>query len=146
MKHKPGWEEILTLFGENERRIRALSPAPAMPGAEFCRQSQHRTLGHLTACQQAWLPLMRRIKEEAPRGAVAVHPLRLYDQLGYATAGWALLMERFCKDRAEWGDLLRAVDLDRPLKTPTRLHTARTLTEKLVRHESRHMDELGLDR
>jgi hypothetical protein len=146
MRHQPDWGEVLAAFDDNEARILAQEPAEPMPEAEFCRQSPHRTLGHLTACQVAWLPLMRKIRDEAPMGNVAVHPLRLFEQLGYATMPWPDLMERFIEDRREWRRLLAEVDLERPLKLPARVHTAKTLTEKLVRHELGHLDDLEAQR
>jgi len=140
------WPAVLELFEANERRLVLLGPAEPMPEAEFCRESAHRTLGHLTACQVAWLPLLHRIRDGAASGRVALHPLRLYDHLGFATTPWTELLERFATDRREWRELLNVIDLDHPLKTPTKVLTARTLTEKLVQHEAMHLQELQAHR
>ncbi|MBS1715805.1 MAG: hypothetical protein JST30_15870 [Armatimonadetes bacterium] len=86
--------------------------------------------------------MLRKIRDGAVRGRVEVHPLRLYDRDGFALKPWDLLTKRFLSDRQEWSGILGTIDLNAEIKTPTRIHTAVSLTEKLVRHEARHLDDL----
>jgi hypothetical protein len=136
------WKRMLVLFEENERRFADMAPAPAMPKAKLCRESSHRTLGHLTACQAAWLPLMQQLRAGEPRGSVPINPDPLFTKLGFSTAAWETLLGRFLSERGEWRSILQQVDLDLEIRTVRRVHTARTLTKRLVEHEKRHLDNL----
>ena len=137
------WRIVLDLFDENERRIIALKPMPPVARAKFWRESAHGTLGHLTACQAAWLPLLRMIRDGEKKGAVAIRPDPLYTRLGFHDANWDEILKRFKKERKEWRLVLNEVDQNKELQTPTRILTAQTLTKRMVDHERRHLDDLA---
>lgn len=137
------WQRIVSLFEENERRIKQLKPAVANSAAKFWRESAHGTLGHLTACQAAWLPILKMMEEGLAKGSVAIRPDPLYTKLGFNTEDWAVILKRFKKERSEWRRVLEQIDLMHELKTPTRVLTAQTLTKRLVDHEKRHLDDLA---
>ena len=143
MKLTPAqWQQILELFDENERVIRAMPTAEPMPSAKFCRESPHRTLGHLASCQVAWLPLLQALaKGDSARQAPA-HPNDLYRKLRYKDALWADLMKRFIEERAEWRKALNSVDLLLEVETGTVTYNAQTLTRRLVLHEANHLRQL----
>lgn len=136
------WDEILLRFEEHERLVREMPPAEPMPEAEYCRESPHRTLGHLTACEMCWLQILRAIRDRQPKGRGRMHPNMLFRKEQFGTKPWEELLHPFVANREEWRSLLQEVDLDQPIETSTRIHTARTLTQKLVDHESRHFGEL----
>lgn len=137
------WRSLLTLLDENEERIKNLPVAQPIPKAQLCRESAHLTLGHLTSCQAAWLPLMRFIRDGQTKGRVAIRPNPLYTKLGFKTAEWIAMRDRFIAERAEWRSLLAEVDLNAELQTETRIWNAKTLTRRLVEHEKGHLDGLG---
>lgn len=143
MRHSPEWQEVLQRFEDNERSLASLPASEPMPEAQFCRESAHRTLGHLAACQTAWLPVLRAIRQGAVRVPAVEHPHRLFERTGAANAPWCVLLETFLAERSEWRALLESVDLDHAVKTGDRFHTAKTLTEKLVRHEAKHLEDLA---
>jgi len=137
------WEELLTLFDENEKRILKLAPTGPISNAKFWRDSAHGTLGHLTACQAAWLPLMVMLEQGLAKGSVAIRPDPLYTKLGFAREDWAVILRRFKKERAEWRRILNRIDVSQEITTPVRTHSAQTLTKRLVAHEKRHLDDLA---
>lgn len=138
-----GWAEIMSAFERNLEAILGLPNAEPMPEARFCRESLHLMLGHLTACQSAWLPIMSGLA----RGDDVIevdHPVRLYRKTGLASASWDALMARFTSDRTEWRDLLNRTDPDCSIKTQTKAYTKRQLTRRLVLHEAAHLADHGL--
>jgi len=137
------WTTTQRRFEETERRLRAFPPAEPMPSAKLCRESAHRTLGHLTACQAAWLPLMRQIKDGASQGAIPINPDPLFRKLGFSQLDWQVLLDRFVSERSEWRALLSQVDLEWQIMTPRRVHSAQTLTKRMVDHEKRHLDQIA---
>ena len=136
------WREVLARFEDHERRFREMVPAEPMPEAEYCRESPHRTLGHLTACEISWLPILQAIFNGDPKGRSRMHPNMHFRKEQFAVKPWAELLDMFLATREEWRRLLDEVDLDREIQTRTRIHNARTLTQKLVDHESRHLADL----
>ncbi|HEY3779435.1 MAG TPA: hypothetical protein VGL56_00020 [Fimbriimonadaceae bacterium] len=99
--NETSWKKTLELFDENERRLSQMAPADPMPSAKFCRESAHRTLGHLTACQTAWIPYIRQLKEGKTRGSIPINPDPLFRKFGFGTVTWQELLNRFQKKRAE---------------------------------------------
>lgn len=143
MKLTPAqWQQILELFDENERLIGALRHAEPMPSAQFCRESPHRTLGHLTSCQAAWLPLLQALARGDTSRQAPAHPNEMYRRLRYKDASWDDLMGRFLKERADWREALGTVDLLLKVETPTVGYSAQTLTRRLVLHEATHLKQL----
>lgn len=136
------WQRVLSLFEDHERRIKKMEMALPVRAAKFWRESAHGTLGHLTACQAAWLPLLKMMEEGLIKGSVAIRPDSLYTKLDFKNEDWAIISKRFKKERAEWRRILKHVDVTHELKTPTRILTAQSLTKRLVDHEKRHLDDL----
>jgi uncharacterized damage-inducible protein DinB len=136
------WKRVLFLFEKNQEAILDMEPGEPALTAKYCRESAHRTLGHLTACQAAWLSLMRQLRDGAASGSVPIHPDPLFRKLGFGTTPWDELVERFVSDRAEWRSILERVDLNRPITTPRRTYSAQSLTKRMVEHEMRHLDDL----
>ena len=136
------WASLLVLFAANEKRLCNLEPTEPIFSARFWRESAHGTLGHLTACQSAWLPLLRMIRDGQKKGKVEIRPDPLYTKLGFKSKDWSEILKQFKKERAEWRKLLREINLDQELTTPYRVLSARTLTKRLVDHEKRHLDDL----
>jgi hypothetical protein len=137
------WERIIQLFESNERRLAEMPSSEPVSRVTYWRESPHRTLGHLTACQAAWLPIMRQLLEGAEKGSVPIRPDPLFTKLGLAAWAWEQLLERYRQDRAEWGSILHEVDPAREIQGASRVLTTRTLTKRLVDHERSHLDQLG---
>jgi uncharacterized damage-inducible protein DinB len=136
------WKSTLLQFEENERRLAKMKPAEPMPSAEWCRESVHRTLGHLTACQSAWLPLMQHLRDGKEQASVSIHPNALFAKLGFSIAPWNALLKQFKSERKQWQSILSEIDIHREIHTPRRSWTAQTLTWRLVEHERRHIDQV----
>jgi hypothetical protein len=85
---------------------------------------------------------MRQLQDGAVRGSIPIRPDPLYTKLGFAVAPWESLLARFVADREDWRGVLSKVDVTRELKTSTAMHSAQTLTKRLVTHEKRHLDDL----
>ncbi len=137
------WPAIHALLEANLTVIWGLPPAEPMPKAEFCRESVHRMLGHLTACQMAWLPILRALDAGEPH-VEAEHPVKLYKRLKLAEKQWPELLCRFEEDRSEWQRLVDQVDPERTVKTQSKSYDTRMLTRRLVLHESAHLAEHGI--
>ena len=137
------WEELLSLFDENERRILKLQRGEPVAKATFWRDSAHGTLGHLTACQSAWLPLLKMLDQGLVKGSVAIRPDPLYTKFCFGREDWDVILKQFKKERAEWRRILKRIDVTAEITTPVRTHTAQTLTKRLVSHEKRHLDDLA---
>lgn len=116
----------------------------AVGPVQFWRESSHRSLGHLTACQAAWLPLMMQIRAGETNGSISINPDPLFTKLGLAVWKWEELVERFVSDRVEWRSVVNETDVTRTLQTSRRIWTAQLLTKRLVDHEKRHLDDAGL--
>lgn len=84
MINDAGRAKVMHLFEDNLRRILVMPPFPPVERVTLWRESPHRTLGHLTACQAAWLPLMRCIREGSPTGSIEIRPDPLFTKLGFA--------------------------------------------------------------
>jgi len=136
------WKKTLLILDENEARVRAMPPAEPAPMALWCRESPHRTLGHLTACQAAWLPLMLQIQAGATHGTIVTNPDPLYTKLGFKARPWSLLIGQFVSERAQWREILSRIDPTLEIQTSRRVHSAQTLTRRMVEHEKRHLDAL----
>ena len=134
------WQRLLLLFDENERVITGMKPSEPAPSAKFCGDSAHRTLGHLTACQSAWLPLMSALRSGESKGSIPINPDPLFRKLGYETLSWNSLVERFVADRAEWRELLQEIDLSLEIQTPRRVWSPQTLIKRMVEHEKNHLN------
>ena len=138
------WQKELLLFEENQERILKMDPAEPMPSAQWCRDSSHFTLGPLTSCQTAWLPLMVQLLDGKSTGFISINPNPLFTKLRFATTPWEELVERFVSERAVWRQILGEIDVTREIRTPKRIWTAPLLTRRLVEHEKRHLDDLTL--
>ncbi len=136
------WAKILLLFDENHERIQGMEPAPVVRSVKFWRESQHRTIGHLTACQAAWLPIMRALREGSAKAVVPIRPDPLFTKLGFGALPWDALVTRFNADRNEWHEILGQIDVTSQTQLPTRTHSAQSLTKRMVEHEKRHLDDL----
>lgn len=136
------WDNALQLLEQNLEQLQGMEPAPAAPKAKFCRESAHRTLGHLTACQAAWLPIMRHLRNGDPRARIPINPDPLFRKRGFSTTPWGDLLSRFEVDRTEWRQILSEVVPTSETRTVKRLWSAQTLTKRLVDHEKRHLDDL----
>jgi hypothetical protein len=136
------WKKTLLLLEENERRLASMRPSDPIPTAKFWRESAHGTLGHLTACQSAWLPYMRQIQHGATKGSIPIRPDPLYRKAGFATKPWKTLLSQFKTDRAEWRAILLSIDPTRELETPNRTLSAQSLTKRMVDHEHSHLNQL----
>jgi hypothetical protein len=141
--NESSWKKTLPLFDENERRLVAMVPAQPMPTAKWCRESAHRTLGHLTACQAAWIPYLRQLREGNTHGSIPINPDPLFRKLGYSTKPWQELLEQFQKGRAEWRTILNEIDPAKEIQTPKRILSAKSLTRRMVEHEKRHIDQIN---
>lgn len=135
------WQKILLLFEKSEEIITGMKPSEPTPKAKLCRESAHYTIGHLTSCQSAWLPLIRALQKGETKGSLPINPNPLFTKLGFEKAPWEDLVERFVADRAEWRQLLEQVDLSLELKTSRRVWSAQTLTKRMVEHEKRHLED-----
>ena len=136
------WQHCMTLLRENQERFEKMRPADPMPKAQWCRESPHRTLGHLTSCQTAWLPILRAIRDEQVQVVIAIHPNPLFRKMKFGSSSWAELLKRFQDERAEWHAILQSADLNREVRTQTKSYTAKSLSRRLVEHEKRHLDDL----
>lgn len=134
------WAEIWSDFKSNLQTITSMPPAEPIPTASFCRESRHLMLGHLTACQAAWLPILRGLNKGSEHVNVE-HPNALYAAKGLGNIPWQELLAAFTQDRTEWQMLVESVDPLRPIKTQTKSYTSRQLTRRLVLHESQHLAE-----
>ena len=136
------WTRTLAQFEENLDCLVKMEPALPDSSAKLCRESAHRTLGHLTACQSAWLPLMQQLSEGKPTGSIPINPDPLFRKLGYETEAWEPIFDRFIADRSLWRDLIEQVDVTATIQTTKRLYSAQTLTKRMVDHEKTHLDAL----
>lgn len=136
------WANTLLAFEETPRRFSEMKRSAPMPSAKLCRESAHRTLGHLTACQASWIELIRQIRNGAVTGSVRINPDPLFRKLAFDRKPWGELLERFVQERAEWRELLQQIDLNQEIKTPRRIYTAQSLTKRMVEHEIRHLAQL----
>ena len=134
------WQKILLLFEESEKVVKGMHPLEPTPEAKVCNESAHFTLGHLTSCQSAWLPLIRALQNGETNGSIPINPNPLFTKLGYERAPWETLVERFVADRAEWRRILEQVDLNHELLTSKRIWSAQTLTKRMVEHERNHLN------
>lgn len=138
------WQRLRELLDSNLVTFAQMDPAEPMPTAKWCRESPHRTLGHLTSCQSAWLPLMRQLRDGAERGSIPINPDPLFLKLGFASLSWEDLLEQFRAQRREWTEIVDSVAKDREIQTARRIWNVRTLTRRLVLHERKHLDDLKL--
>jgi hypothetical protein len=139
------WEKARRLFEDNQAFLQRMPPADPIPSAVLCRESAHRTLGHLVACQAAWLPIVHAIREGALEVTIPINPDPLYRKSGFNALPWASLLERFIADREEWRETLDRIDVRAEVRTPRRTYSAQTLTGRMVEHERRHLAECPRD-
>src|SRR5689334_12943365 len=99
------WRKIQTSFATTLERFDAMRPFPIVEKDALWNESPHLTLGHLTACQIAWLPVLQQIDAGAEKARVKTHPNKLYVDLGFGQASWTDLLDRFRGDRKNWSDL-----------------------------------------
>jgi hypothetical protein len=124
--------------------IRGLPPQVPDHSAEFCRQSLHRTLAHLVACQRAWLPLVQAIIDGKTRARVKPHPLRLMETSGLLNADWTELTAEYASNAHKWALLSRGADPEHQMTVGHRSWTVTELTGRLIDHERHHLAEHGL--
>jgi hypothetical protein len=136
------WQNLLVKLRENQVVLKSMQPHDPMPEAKFCRESPHRTLGHLTACQIAWFPLLKQIQEGDSRGSIPIHPYTLFENQRFSTASWHELISLYEKGREEWKAILNDIDLRQEIRTAKRIWTPQTLTKRLVEHETNHLRDL----
>ncbi len=136
------WKNLLGKLRANQVVLTSMQAHDPMPVAKFCRESPHRTLGHLTACQIAWLPLLKQIQSGDPKGSIPIHPYTLFENQGFGTASWHELISRYAKGREDWIALVIIVDPRQEIKTAKRTWTLQTLTKRLVEHEINHLREI----
>lgn len=136
------WNKTLRLLDENELRLANMRPGAPIPSAKFWRESAHGTLGHLTACQSAWISYLRLIQDGATKGSIPINPDPYYAKAGFATKPWNELLNQFKSQRAEWQAILQTIDPCRAIQTPKRIITAQALTKRMVDHEKCHLDQL----
>lgn len=136
------WRNTVQLLGHNLDRFQRMASEPPAPRAKFCRESPHRTLGHLTACQAAWLPVMRHLRNGDARAVIPINPDPLFRKMHFNVAPWQELLGRFESDRAEWRQILAEIDPTRQTQSMKRTWSAQTLTKRMVDHEHRHLDDL----
>jgi hypothetical protein len=141
---KETWTRALVQLDISLATLKRVVPAEPMPRAHLCIESLHRTLGHLTSCQAAWIPILRAIAEGKSETAIPIHPNPLFSKLGFATTPWHDLLARFESERVEWKALLANVDISQPIKTPKRVYTAQNLTRRVTEHEKNHLAAHGL--
>ena len=134
------WKNLFCKLKENQVVLTSMQPHDPMPNAKYCRESPHRTLGHLTACQIAWLPLLKQIQRGDPKGSLSNHdPLTLFENQRFSTASWDELISLYEKGREEWIAILNDIDLRQEIQTAKRTWTPQTLTKRLVEHERNHL-------
>ena len=136
------WKNLLGKLKENQVVLTSMQPHDPMPNAKYCRESPHRTLGHLTACQIAWLPLLKQIQSCDPKGSIPIHPYTLFENRRFSTASWDELISLYEKGREEWIAILNDIDLRQEIQTAKRIWTPQTLTKRLVEHETNHLRDL----
>ena len=137
------WKKTLLGLEENQSCLIGMEPSEPMPSAKLCRESPHRTLGHLTACQAAWISVMRGLRDGQSRAVVPINPDPLYRKLGFSSLAWRVHLDRFNSDRDEWGLILKQVDVSQEIQTRKRTYSAQTLTKRMVEHERRHLEDIG---
>lgn len=136
------WKNLLDKLRANQFVLNSMQPHDPMPVAKFCRESPHRTLGHLTACQIAWLPLLKQIQSGDPKGSIPIHPYTLFENQRFSTASWDELISLYEKGREEWISILNDINLRQEIQTAKRIWTPQTLTKRLVEHETNHLRDL----
>lgn len=138
------WAGLLARMADQLGIVEAWRAAEPNPSAQRCSQSRHRTLGHLRAAQETWLDAVRHFSAKEGSNLKRLHPLRLFDQMGYDLAPWDDHLEQFRRDREEWLDIVSSPTLDRNRggKLSGRAETIASLTHRLVTHEARHIAEL----
>jgi hypothetical protein len=136
------WKNLLGKLRANQVALTSMQPHDPMPDARFCRESPHRTLGHLTACQIAWLPLLKQIQSGDSNGSIPIHPYTLFDNQNFRTASWEELLSLFSMGRQDWISILNNVDLQQEIQTTKRTWTPQTLTKRLAEHEMTHLQQI----
>lgn len=136
-------DQLQTQLQRNSSIIEQLPPAPPKPSAKFCKESTHRMLRHLTACQSAWLPIMKGISLAEPK-IIAEHPVKLFNRKSMESAEWSTLIDLFSNQRQEWEKILETADPLATIKTQTKSYTVLSLTRRLVLHKSMHLAEHNL--
>lgn len=140
------WAEILALLSAHEEFLCELPPYSPTPETLVCRDSWHRTLGHLSACQTTWLQLMQFLLNGTEKGDPECHPWQLYQRNQYAQQPWSELLAEFQMGRASWRLALDTVKPSATVQTKTKRYDARELTRRLVLHEEHHLAEHGITR
>ena len=136
------WKNLLAKLEENQFALTSMQTHDPMPEAMYCRESPHRTIGHLTACQIAWLPLLKQIQSGDSNGSIPIHPYTLFDDQNFSTTPWEDLIDLFSKGREDWISILNSVDLQQEIRTSKRTWTPQTLTKRLVEHERTHLRQI----
>ena len=136
------WKNLFCKLKENQVVLTSMQPHDPMPNAKYCRESPHRTIGHLTACQIAWLPLLKQIEKGDSKGSIPIHPYTLFDDQNFSIASWDELISLYEKGREEWIAILNDIDLRQEIQTSKRTLTPQTLTKRLVEHETNHLRDL----
>ncbi|MEI7985511.1 MAG: hypothetical protein WCI55_07765 [Armatimonadota bacterium] len=136
------WKNLLGKLRANHVVLTSMQPHDPMPEARFCRESPHRTLGHLTACQIAWFPLLKQIQKGDSKGSIPIHPYTLFENQGFGTAPWDELISLYEKGREDWIAILGHIYIRQEIQTAKRIWTPQTLTKRLVEHETNHLRDL----
>lgn len=136
---KLGWDDLFLRLDENLRTIVSWQPEDPDPSAQRCEQSRHRTLGHLRACQEQWLIVLRAFLECESPSVKIVHPWRVFEVQKYAHLPWEEHLHKFVLDREEWMRLRDESLRDRSGLRNGIQDSTLGLTRRLACHETSHL-------
>jgi len=133
------WQECLRLMDENEQTVSDWPPTAPDPVAARCRDTRHRTLGHLRACQETWLEACEAFAASPEASLKLLHPWRLFDQKTYRMVSWEDHLSAYRADRVRWKALLSSSDRKVAGEINGQRHSIESLTRRLVLHERQHL-------
>jgi len=133
------WRDLIDLLRYHLEIIQKWEPDLPDAGALRCEQSRHRTLAHLRACQEQWLPVVTAFIDRDSPSVKILHPWRQFDLGNYAALPWDVHMKRFVEDRQRWLSFRDSVDWNRGGKRNLKSDTIGGLTKHLANHESHHI-------
>jgi len=134
------WQECLAQLEAHGKHIAAWESEPPNPSAARCVHSRHRTLAHLRACQETWLEACIAFQQKPGARLKMLHPWRLFEQKGYASAPWDDHMTAFMAERSQLLEVLRRVDRTIGGKVNANEYTIEDLVAgRMAAHERHHL-------
>ena len=134
------WDALFETLMRTRDLVAGWTPTPPEPQALRCEHSRHRTLAHLRAAQEQWLPIVNEFLARDNPNVTVLHPWRKFDQSNYAEVPWDEHLAHYLADRAQWLALRDIADWNRGGKWNRKHDTVGGLTARLAGHEAHHVN------